>query len=180
MQMRATWLTYQIDHVRSGKRPDPGSSVARAHADVPAKGNTCAWSSRSLKINPLTPKFKNTFYQTFKGECISKPVRIGSIFIFHLSELWKTTLFVLCDVIFLVRLQGRFKIDHSWEWKFKRDLAVMWIQTIALMREECELLRPEAHYLITVGKSSAVYTIMVPNEIVTKNLAVIAMKTVPA
>ena len=25
--------------------------------------------------------------------------------------------FILCDVIFLVRLQEKFEFDHSWEWK---------------------------------------------------------------
>ena len=27
----------------------------------------------------------------------------------------KAKFFILCDVIFLVRLQGKFAIDHSWE-----------------------------------------------------------------
>ena len=40
-------------------------------------------------------------------------VKIGSIIIFHLSKLLKTKFFILCDVIFLVRLQGKFDIDHS-------------------------------------------------------------------
>ena len=47
-------------------------------------------------------------------------MRIGSIIIFHLSKLWKAKFFILCDVIFLVRLQETFDIDqsHSWEpWK---------------------------------------------------------------
>ena len=35
--------------------------------------------------------------------------------IFHLSKRWKAKFFILCDVIFLVRLQGKFEIDHSWE-----------------------------------------------------------------
>ena len=43
-------------------------------------------------------------------------VRIGSIIIFHPSKLWQAKFFILCDVIFLVRLQGKFYIDHSWEW----------------------------------------------------------------
>ena len=44
---------------------------------------------------------------------MSEVVRIGSIIIFHLSKLKKFS--ILCDVIFLVRLQGKFDIDHSWE-----------------------------------------------------------------
>ena len=42
-------------------------------------------------------------------------VRIGRIIIFHLSKLRKAKFFILCDVIFLVRLQGKLEIDHSWE-----------------------------------------------------------------
>ena len=29
----------------------------------------------------------------------------------------RTTFSILCDVIFLVGLQGKSDIDHSWEWK---------------------------------------------------------------
>ena len=31
---------------------------------------------------------------------------------------------ILCDVIFLVGLQGKFEIDHSWEWKAWSPLPV--------------------------------------------------------
>ena len=44
-------------------------------------------------------------------------MRIGSIIIFHLRKLWKAKFSILCNVIFLVGLQGKFDIDHSWEWK---------------------------------------------------------------
>ena len=50
----------------------------------------------------------------FKEKHTSEEVRIDSIIIFHLSKLWKAKFFILCDVIFLVRLQGKFNIDHSW------------------------------------------------------------------
>ena len=62
---------------------------------------------------------KVAFSQPFKAKCISEVVRIGSIIIFHLSRLWKDKFFILCDVIFLVRLQEKFDIDHFWEWKGK-------------------------------------------------------------
>ena len=39
-------------------------------------------------------------------------MRIGSIIIFHLSKLWKTEFFIL-DVKLLIRLQGKFEIDHG-------------------------------------------------------------------
>ena len=48
-----------------------------------------------------------------------KWVKIGSMIIFYLRKLWKAKFFILCDHngIFLVRLQGKFEIGHSWEWK---------------------------------------------------------------
>ena len=33
----------------------------------------------------------------------------------HLMKLQKAKLFMLCDVILLVRLQDKFELDHSWE-----------------------------------------------------------------
>ena len=71
--------------------------------------------SRAISLS--FPSSKTTFSQHFKEKCISDVVRIGSTIIFHLSKLWKAKFFILCDVIFLVRLQGKFEIDHSWEWK---------------------------------------------------------------
>ena len=60
---------------------------------------------------------KCTFSQPIQEKCISEVVRISSIIIFHLNKLWKAKVFVLCVVIFLVRLQGKFEIDLSLEWK---------------------------------------------------------------
>ena len=57
----------------------------------------------------------NTFSRPFKEICISEVVRIGSITIFDLSKLWKAKFSILCDVIFVVRLQGKFDSDQSWE-----------------------------------------------------------------
>ena len=39
-------------------------------------------------------------------------MRISSIIIFRLSKWWKAKFFILCDVIFAVRLQQKFDIDH--------------------------------------------------------------------
>ena len=44
-------------------------------------------------------------------------MRICSIIIFNLIERWKAKLYRPSDVVFLVRLRGKFEIDHSWEWK---------------------------------------------------------------
>ena len=52
-----------------------------------------------------------------KSDCMSVAVRICSIITFHLSKLWKVKFSILCDVIFLVRLEENFDIDHSQEWK---------------------------------------------------------------
>ena len=41
-------------------------------------------------------------------------MRIGSIIIFPLTKLWKVKFSILCDVIFLVGMQGKFEIDHSY------------------------------------------------------------------
>ena len=72
----------------------------------------------SLQLTLSLPSSKSTFSQPLKEKCICKVVRIGTlVIIFHSSKLWKTKFFILCDVIFLVRLQGKFEIDHSWEWK---------------------------------------------------------------
>ena len=59
----------------------------------------------------------SVFSQPFKKRCMSDVARICSIITFHLSKLWKVKFSILCDVIFLVRLQGNFGIDHSQEWK---------------------------------------------------------------
>ena len=69
--------------------------------------------------NPFTPKFKKYIRdpKQFQEKRVSEMVRIGSIIIFRMSKLWKAMFFILCDVIFLVRLQGKFDIDHFWEWK---------------------------------------------------------------
>ena len=42
-------------------------------------------------------------------------MRIGSIITSYLRKLWKAEFFILCDIQFLVRLQEKYKIDHSWE-----------------------------------------------------------------
>ena len=71
-------------------------------------------------INPFTPELKKVHSPNLsRRKCISEVARICSIIIFHLSKLWKVKFSILCDVVFLVRLQGKFDIDHSWEWKGK-------------------------------------------------------------
>ena len=83
---------------------------------------------------PSLQSSKTTFSQPFKDKCISDILRIGSIIIFHLSKLWKANFFILCGVIFLVRLQRKFGIDHSWEWKG----SVKWQSTEGCSRIYCK------------------------------------------
>ena len=59
--------------------------------------------------NSEPAKFKKYILPTFNKKCISEVVRIGSV-IFDLSKLSKTKFLILCDVIFLVRLLGKFKL----------------------------------------------------------------------
>ena len=63
------------------------------------------------------PSSRNTFFRPFKEKCKSEVVRIGGIIIFHPSKLLKAKFFLLCGVIFLVRLQAKLEIDHSLEWR---------------------------------------------------------------
>ena len=48
-----------------------------------------------------------------KRKCMSEVAGICRIIVFHLSKLWKAKFFILCDVMFLVRLRGKFDNDHS-------------------------------------------------------------------
>ena len=81
----------------------------------------CTWRAvitlTSTRPSGWTMRLEVTFSQPSKEKCICEVLRIGSIIICHLSKLWKTKFFILCDVILLVRLQEKFEIDHSWEWK---------------------------------------------------------------
>ena len=62
-------------------------------------------------VNPFPPEFEKYILPTRK--CVSDVVSIGCIIIFHLPKLRNAKFSVLCDVIFLVRLQEKFDIDHS-------------------------------------------------------------------
>ena len=86
---KAFYLSGEVRSFRASAPSVPVAMLLLAH--VPRKGLTLS-----------LPK------------CISEVARIGSIIIFHLSELWKVKLFILWDSIFLVRLQGKFEVsDHS-------------------------------------------------------------------
>ena len=65
---------------------------------------------------PIVLSSKSTFSQLSK-EKMHKVVRICIKIIFHLSKLWKAKFSLLCHVIFLVGLEGKFDIDHPSESK---------------------------------------------------------------
>ena len=76
------------------------------------------WNGMHVVLTLSYPGSKVNSPNLSKKKCISEVVRIGVIvIIFHLSKLWKARFSILCDVIFLARLQGNFDIDHSQEWK---------------------------------------------------------------
>ena len=66
-----------------------------------------------------------TLSQAFEGKCVSEVVRIGSIIVFHLSKLWRTKFFILCDGIFLARLNLKlFKLCEDELWKLRLNLSL--------------------------------------------------------
>ena len=125
--------------LRSVSHPDPAEFCA-LHSRIECRG--CArqgyripWERESILLahshtvlyrlkrgsgTPLTLSllsWKSTFSQPFKEKCISEVATIGSVIIFHLNKLWKAKFSILCDVIILVNLQGKFDINRSCEWK---------------------------------------------------------------
>ena len=60
------------------------------------------WVNLALILNPFHSQVQKA--NLFEAKCIRDVVRIGSIIIFRLCKLWKAKFFILCDVMFLVRL----------------------------------------------------------------------------
>ena len=81
--------------------------------DVSYLAKICSAPLHPVSSGPFTSKFNKVHSPNlFKERCISEVVRIGSIIIRRLIKLWKAKFFVRCDVIFVVRLQEKFGIDH--------------------------------------------------------------------
>ena len=99
-----------------------GCSFATNRVGLCTSNQSCLAAKRVMIIYPLTPKFNKYVLPTFKEKCIGDLVRIGSIIISQLSKPGKAKFFILCDVIFLLRIQGWFS-DLAWcpvrGWNFK-------------------------------------------------------------
>ena len=108
---------------RDNHRISPQSHLRLGFANVPWRASkpTQWFLQRNVDIGVTEsarlqlPSWKSKFSQSSKPKFMNEVVRIGSIFIFHPVKLWKAKFFKLC-VIFLVRLQGKFEIDHSGGW----------------------------------------------------------------
>ena len=81
--------------------------------DVSYLAKICSAPLHPVSSGSFTSKFNKVHSPNlFKERCISEVVRIGSIIIRRLIKLWKAKFFIRCDVIFVVRLQEKFGIDH--------------------------------------------------------------------
>ena len=65
-----------------------------------------------LLFNPSVPKVRSPNLQREMYKWGSENLAVWSSFIWVNYEKF----FQRCDVIFLVRLQGKFEVDHSWKW----------------------------------------------------------------
>ena len=100
-----------------GGNPPYGHPVITVTSLVPLENTQPFPCLKTPSIQPHRKPFHSQVQKVHspkpKKKCISEVVRIGSIIIFHLSKLWKTKFSTLRDAIFLLRLQGKFEIDHS-------------------------------------------------------------------
>ena len=68
---------------------------------------------------------------------------------FNLSKLWKVKFSILCDVIFLVILQGNFDIDHSQEWKGSDSSAYYKVRQYVITKCDSISITKCSSYFIT-------------------------------
>ena len=95
-----SWILYQV-------RYHYNHFVSYVFVRIPDKENLlgfCTWHVILLVMIILI---------SYPSHSQVQNVRISSIIIFHLSKLWKPKFFILYDVIFLVRLQGKFEIIYN-------------------------------------------------------------------
>ena len=97
-----TWLTavWRLT-VRAGLYPTPLGTLGMT-------------TPSTIRYKPFHSQAQNVHSpKLLKRKCIGDEVRIGSVIIIQLSELWKAKFFILCDLVFLVRVQAKLGIDHS-------------------------------------------------------------------
>ena len=113
-----TALGYQATHIYRPLLPvrrRKGGLTLRRNARELGREHT-AWTPGPASSKPESP-FHSQAQKVHSPKRVIDVVRIGSVIIFHLSKLQKAKFFKLCGEIFLARPQGKFEIDHSWEWK---------------------------------------------------------------
>ena len=116
LNWKLTWNTFKNSRKRKSKHTGRRRVYRRTKKPATPK-RIYEWLGKRALPSPLSlPSSKSTFSQHFKDKII-EVARIGSMVILHLNKWWKATFSLLCDVIFLVRLQEKFEIDCSWEWK---------------------------------------------------------------
>ena len=93
------------------------NSTCRTAGDSSRRQGISEHSELSMFGSMLTRVQKVRSPNLFKEKYISDVVRIDSIIIYHLSKLWNAKFSIMCGVIVLVRVQEKFEVDHSWEWK---------------------------------------------------------------
>ena len=99
------------------------TSFLKCSARTRAPASWLRWAMTLLTLSLLSSK--STSSQPFKDKVYEWGSENWCIIIFYLSKLWKSKLFILRDVMILMRLQGKFDIDHSEEWRRERGL--VWI-----------------------------------------------------
>ena len=115
----------------------PGShldfeSVVTAQNDK-FKGSFYGPSSSSF-----IPSSKSTFSQPFKERSISNIVRICKYNHVSPDQAMKNQFLntVYLIILFLVRLWGKFEIDHSWEWKSLRQVSILTDMLVQCIRHK--------------------------------------------
>ena len=127
----------------------------------------CWWGWRwpqppyPLRAQQACEPLFNTFIPEFQKYILPTPFeRSGNIIIFHLSKWWKAKFFLLCYVIFLVRLQAKFEIwNHSWEWKFSKKSHAVHIM-VRLSSSRSLIFKHRFGKNTTVSPSSAAVSLL--------------------
>ena len=129
---------------KSSKRSSKSKWGYRQNENWCLARDVFGWISASAPQDYLTLSLqssKSIFSERLKKICINEVVKIGGI-TNHLSKLWKAKFFILCNAIFLMRLQGKFETDHSWNcWKWRSSNHIRSLERQALFCSRQSLQR---------------------------------------